>query len=110
MSAYDVSTFEEFWPFYVRMHARAATQRLHALATLTAAALAIAGACLRQPLLIVAAPLADHLIAQLAHRFCEGNATQPLRKPSWHARAELRMFRLVLTGRMRAETRRCLLA
>ena len=107
MNPYHVKTFEEFWPWYVRMHSRPVTQLLHALATAVAAALLAAAIGFRQPLLALAAPLADHLIAQLAHRLFQGNATQPWRCLHWHLRAELRMFRLVAGGRMRAETLRC---
>jgi hypothetical protein len=106
VNPYDVDGFAAFWPEYVRMHARPETQRLHALATATAIAVGVAAVCLRQPLLALVAILADHAIAQVAHRLFERNATKPWRHPPWHLRAELRMFRLVLSGKMDAETRR----
>jgi hypothetical protein len=107
MNPYEAQSFEDFWPFYVRMHSRPETQRLHAVATLAAASLVVMGIALRQPLLVLIAPLADHLIAQLAHRRFERNRTRPWRNMPWHARAELRMLSLVLSGRMARETLRC---
>lgn len=96
---YASASFEEFWPHYMDMHSRRATQIGHAAATLSFLGLATAGVFLRQPLLFLAAPLADHAIAQVSHRLFERNTTRPWRNPVWHARAELRMFGRVLTGR-----------
>ena len=39
--------------------------------------------------------LVDHVIAQISHR-THGERTEPLRRPLWHARAELRLFRRTL--------------
>ena len=103
---YAAGSFEEFWPHYVRMHARPETQALHAVATLSAIALAGAAVVTRRPLLALAAPLADYAIAQSSHRIFEKNATKPWRATAWHARAELRMLRLVLSRQMRAEVER----
>jgi hypothetical protein len=106
MSPYDASTFEEFWPHYVRLHTRPETQALHAVATLTCIGLVGAAVVLRNPLFALAAPLADHAIAQVSHRVFEANRTTPWKNQLWHTRAELRMLRLVLTGRMAGEVAR----
>jgi len=106
-SCYDVATFEQFWPHYVRLHTRSVTQWMHALASVSCIALLAAGVACRSPLLLLAAPLADYAIAQASHRFFERNRTTPWKKQSWHTRAELRMLRYVLTGRMRSEVARC---
>lgn len=98
MNPYDVATFEEFWPHYKEMHSRRATRIGHAVGTTSFFGLAVAAVAFEQPLLFVAAPLADHAIAQLSHRLFERNATRPWRHPWWHARAELRMFRRVISG------------
>ncbi|MBX3228343.1 MAG: DUF962 domain-containing protein [Labilithrix sp.] len=103
---YAVSTFEEFWPRYEEMHSRRATRIGHAVATASFLGLATAGVLLRQPLLFVAAPLADHAIAQLSHRLFERNATRPWRSPMWHARAELRLFRRTLRTALPTRSRR----
>ena len=103
---YAVPTFEEFWPHYVRLHRRPETQALHAVATLSCVSLLGAALVLRQPLLAVAAPLVDYAIAQASHRLFEKNRTTPWKRQLWHTRAELRMLRLVLTGRMRREVAR----
>lgn len=103
---YAARSFEEFWPHYVRLHSKPETQKLHALATLTFGALAVGGIALRRPLLVALAPLADYAIAQTSHRVFERNRTTPWKNHAWHARAELRMLRLVLRGKMKDEVRR----
>ena len=103
---YGVESFEEFWPHYVRLHTRPETHALHAVATLSCLTLLGAAVVFRQPLLAIAAPLADYAIAQVSHRVFESNQTTPWKNQVWHTRAELRMLRLVLTGRMRREVAR----
>ena len=103
---YAVGSFEEFWPHYVRLHTRPATHALHAVATLSCLGLLGASVALRQPLLALAAPLADYALAQVSHRLFERNKTTPWKNQIWHTRAELRMLGLVLTGRMRREVAR----
>jgi hypothetical protein len=103
---YAVHTFEEFWPHYVRLHTRHETHLLHAVATLSCLGLLGAAAITRQPVLAVAAPLVNFAIAQASHRIFEANVTTPWKNQLWHTRAELRMLRLVLTGRMGAEVAR----
>lgn len=106
LDPYAVESFEEFWPHYVGLHSRPETQRLHAVATLTFGALVIGGIVTRRPALIFLAPLADYAIAQTSHRVFEKNVTTPWKNHAWHARAELRMLRLVLTGKMAKEVAR----
>lgn len=103
---YAVGSFEEFWPHYVRLHTRPETHALHAMATLSCLVLLGAAVVLRQPLLALAAPLADYAIAQVSHRRFERNKTTPWKNQIWHTRAELRMLSLVLSGRMRREVAR----
>jgi hypothetical protein len=104
--AYAVRTFAEFWPHYVALHTRRGTQALHVAATISCLGLLAAAAILRQPALAILAPLSDFAIAQASHRVFERNRTTPWKNQVWHTRAEFRMARLVLTGRMRGEVTR----
>ena len=106
--AYAVQHFEEFWPHYVRMHTRRATQIAHAMATTSAAILLVAGVVAHEPVFLLLAPLVDYAISQISHRIFEKNSTLPWKNTIWHTRAELRMFRLTVTGRMASEVTSCL--
>ena len=103
---YESATFEDFWPHYVRLHRRPQTQWAHVAATVSSMALWAAAIRKRSLLLAAMAPLADYAIAQMSHRFFEKNGTTPYKNFAWHTRAELRMFRLVLTSKMAAEVAR----
>lgn len=103
---YASRSFEEFWPHYVRLHARRETQEIHAIATLACGACVVLGLALRRPGMLLVGPAIDHLLAQASHRVYERNSTKPWRHPWWHARAELRMFRLVVAGKMADEVSR----
>jgi hypothetical protein len=104
--AYAVADFEEFWPHYVRLHQKPETHWFHAVATSSTALLLATALARKQPLFLLAAPLVNHLIAQTSHRLFEHNHSTPWKNHGWHARAELRMLRLVVTGRMSAEVAR----
>ena len=106
MNPYSAGDFEAFWPHYVRLHTRHETHALHAVATLTCLGLLAIGIVARIPLLLFLAPIADFAIAQASHRVFERNVTTPWKNQVWHTRAELRMLRLVLTGRMPGEVAR----
>jgi hypothetical protein len=110
IDAYAVRRFEDFWPYYVRLHTRSTTHVGHAIASTGCIALLVAAALFRQPWLAVLAPLVDFAVAQASHRLFEQNRTTPWKNQLWHTRAELRMLRLVLTGRMGAEVKRCALS
>ena len=104
--AYAVQTFEDFWPYYVRLHTRPVTHAFHALATLSCLTLLATAVITLQPIYALAAPLVDFAIAQASHRLYEANRTTPWKNQLWHTRAEFRMLRLVLTGRMGREVMR----
>jgi hypothetical protein len=104
--AYAAPTFEDFWPHYVRLHTRRETHLLHAAGSLACLASLTCAALTFRPVFLVLGPLADYALAQASHRLFEANRTTPWKNQAWHTRAELRMLRLVLTGRMRAEVER----
>jgi hypothetical protein len=90
---YATRDFESFWRIYRDLHGDPRTRALHAVATGSAIALVGFGLLARRVGPILAAPLVDHAIAQASHRLIEHNRTTPLRRPLWHLRAELRLFR-----------------
>ena len=103
---YDAEDFETFWQRYQRMHADPRTRAAHAVATGSAIALTAYGLWKRKRKWIFLAPLADYAIAQSNHRLIEKNRTTPLRRPLWHVRAELRLFRGTCAHAVRRIARR----
>jgi len=89
---YEAKTFEEFWDHYQELHAGRTTRIAHAIGTTSAIALLMLAVARRSRKLALAAPLVDYAISQLSHR-AGGERTQPYRRPLWHVRAELRLWR-----------------
>jgi hypothetical protein len=92
---YAADTFEEFWEHYQEVHASRNVRVAHATATGMALLLMARAVARRSWKLAIAAPLIDHAIAQASHRM-QGEKTDPMRRPWWHARAEWRLFRSTL--------------
>ena len=94
---YTAATFEEFWQHYQELHASRSTRVAHAIGTTTAILLLARAVARRSVKLAIAAPVIDYAIAQASHR-AEGVATHPHKKPLWHARAELRLWRSTISS------------
>ncbi len=103
-------TFEEFWPYYVKEHAKKSTRILHFVGT-TAAMSCVAGAIVfRKPLLLLAAPILGYGPAWFSHFVIEKNRPATFTYPAWSLRADLVMWRKMVMGEMDAEVARVLAA
>jgi hypothetical protein len=100
-----LTRYEEFWPYYVSEHMEPVTRRLHVLGT-TLVLAALAAAVLVDPLWFIAAPLFGYGFAWVGHFFFEHNRPATFTYPLWSLRADFRMFRLTLLGRMGPELQR----
>jgi hypothetical protein len=89
---YEATDFDTFYQRYRVIHGNRSVRIAHAVATASAAAVFGYAFATRRPLLALAAPVVDFAIAQASHRR-DGHVTQPWRRPTWHLRAELRLFR-----------------
>ena len=99
------TTYEAFWPFYVSQHMKPTTRKLHFVGTSLVYA-CFAAAILLSPAWILAAPLAGYGFAWAGHFFSEKNRPATFTYPLWSLRADFRMHRLTLAGRMGPELER----
>ncbi|WP_435136856.1 Mpo1-like protein [Actinacidiphila sp. bgisy144] len=99
MTKQTYGSFEEFWPYYVAMHSKAATRWVHLAGSLTG--LAVTGYGLARGRLRYAAalPAFGYGTAWPAHFLIEGNNPATFGHPAWSLRGDVRMIATMLAGR-----------
>ncbi|WP_298636880.1 DUF962 domain-containing protein [uncultured Umboniibacter sp.] len=100
------SSFNDFWPHYVREHAKPSTRALH-----------FAGTSLIFPLIylgvtssiywFIAIPFIAYGLAWTGHFFIEKNRPATFQYPLWSLRGDFKMFAYMLRGKMPEEVNRC---
>lgn len=98
-----IATFAEFWPHYLREHARGATRALHYAGTTLVIACLVAGIVTGRGWLFWLMPVCGYLFAWVAHFRVERNRPATFQYPLWSLIADFRMYGCWLTGRMRRE-------
>ncbi len=102
----DFRSLDEFWPFYVSQHLNPTTRRLHFTGT-TIGLLCLAASLIWNAAYWVPAGLVlSYGLAWIGHFFFEHNTPATFEYPLYSFRADFRMYRLMLLGRMDAEVLR----
>lgn len=97
-----ITSFADFWPYYVRQHANPRTRTLHAVGSVVA--VIFFGAAFAVSLWFLAAvPIAGYAFAWYAHFFIEHNRPVTFRHPFYSLFADYRMLFLMMAGRMDGE-------
>lgn len=101
------STFENFWPEYVRGHNQPGTRAIHLAGTLGGWLLLIFAIAFRHWWWILAALIISYALAWISHFFVEHNRPATFEHPLWSWWADQKMVALMLTGKMKKEVQRC---
>jgi hypothetical protein len=101
-----ISTFEEFWPYYLGEHRNPLCRGIHYLGTALVIGTVAAAAVTLNPVLLVATPFVGYGPAWFSHFFVERNRPATFKYPVWSLLADFKMFGLALRGKMGDEMRR----
>ncbi len=104
-AAWQMRSFAEFWPYYLREHSQPATRYIHVAGTVTGLAL-IAASFLGGPMLALVGVMVGYALAWVAHFQIERNRPATFSHPLWSLLGDLRMTALFLGGRLNGELRR----
>lgn len=108
MSEQDFQSFEEFWPFYVKEHQKAASRILHFVGTTSAMACLAGGLLTHRRWLLALAPVVGYGPAWIGHFFIEKNKPASFKYPLWSLRADLVMWSKMVRFQMTEEVERVL--
>ena len=98
-----ITHYRDFWPYYLREHAKPGTRALHYVGTGLATATLLGGFASRRWWLVALALLAGYGPAWIAHFFVEKNRPATLTYPLWSLVSDYRMAWSWLTGRLPRE-------
>jgi hypothetical protein len=103
MAERTITSFRDFWPHYLREHARPATRALHYAGTTLVVGIALYALVTGSWLLLAALPVAGYGFAWVAHFAVERNRPATFTYPLWSLAGDFRMWWMWLTGRLGPE-------
>ena len=103
MSERTITSFEEFFPHYLREHAKPETRAIHYAGTLLALSLMVYSILVGPLWLFLFAFVVGYGFAWVGHFFVEKNRPATFTYPWWSYISDFRMLWLWMTGRIGAE-------
>ncbi len=103
MAERPITSFRDFWPYYLREHAKPATRALHYAGTTLVVGIAIYALVTGSWLLFAVLPMAGYGFAWVAHFAVEKNRPATFTYPLWSLAGDFKMWWMWLTGRLGPE-------
>jgi hypothetical protein len=96
-------TYADFWPFYLREHAKPSTRAVHYAGTIASALALVVAIATGNWWWLIAVPFFGYGPAWFGHFFIEKNRPATFKYPLWSLAADWKMWALMATGRLNAE-------
>ena len=103
-----ISTYTDFWPFYLSQHRYPSTRAIHFAGAAGFMVLTVVSLATLNGWYVAAAFALFYLPAWVAHFFIEGNRPATWRYPLWSFVSDIRMFLFWLAGGLDREIERTL--
>jgi hypothetical protein len=101
-----ITSFEEFWPFYIGEHRVPISRALHYVGTSMATCTVLTAALTGRLWLVPLALVLGYGPAWVGHFFIENNKPASFKYPLWSLRSDYKMLWYALRGKMAAEVTR----
>ncbi|HKX26937.1 MAG TPA: DUF962 domain-containing protein [Blastocatellia bacterium] len=99
----DLTSFQDFWPFYVREHSKPGCRLLHFIGSSAGLVCLILTLLTAQLWWFFLGLLIGYGMAWIGHFFIEKNRPATFKHPLWSLMADWKMWWLTLQGRMTVE-------
>ena len=106
MTAPNIQTFADFWPYYVGAHRKPLNRALHYVGTTCALGCVATGLVSMNPLWFLAAPIVGYGPAWVGHFGVEGNRPATFGYARYSLMADFKMLGLAVRGKMADEVTR----
>ena len=93
-----LTSWDDFWPWYLEEHSDPRNQWLHVLAVITNVVITATALISGRWALLLVGPLCAYSMAWTGHLVFQRNVPASIRYPYWSLKAELRMVWLKLRG------------
>ncbi|RFB01601.1 DUF962 domain-containing protein [Parvularcula marina] len=100
MAERTYKTFTDFFPYYLREHAKPGTRQFHYVGTALVILIALWAVFSGTWWALFLMPVAGYFFAWVSHAFVERNKPATFTYPLWSLAADFRMFFLAVSGRL----------
>ncbi|WP_413613419.1 Mpo1-like protein [Bdellovibrio sp. HCB-110] len=95
-----MTTFKEFWPFYLQEHSNPLNRRLHFVGTFFVHVVLLYALITQQWMMLWLLPVIGYGFAWVGHFIIEKNRPATFKHPLWSLRGDFKMFYAMCAGKL----------